>query len=128
MRLDVIVIYVDVQLICSSNNVYCSNSSILKMRCVLKIFYFTSSSCHTEGTRRRASNYKYLLTNDTKLRCYSTAENFGHLAGLYAESHNESLGVHHRKTQELDSQTRETKKINTCNYPDSNRGPIVSQQ
>jgi hypothetical protein len=24
MRLDVIVIYVDVQLICSSNNVYCS--------------------------------------------------------------------------------------------------------
>jgi hypothetical protein len=91
-------------------------------------FYFTSSSCHTEGTRRRASNYKYLLTNDTKLRCYSTAENFGHLAGLYAESHNESLGVHHRKTQELDSQTRETKKINTCNYPDSNRGPIVSQQ
>jgi hypothetical protein len=70
-------------------------------------FYFTSPSCHTEGTRRRASNYKYLLTNDTRLRCYSTAENFGHLAGLYAESHNESLGVHHRKTQELDSQSRE---------------------
>jgi hypothetical protein len=44
-----------------------------------------------------------LLTN------YSTTENLGHLAGLHARSHSESLGVHHQKTQELDSQSRETK-------------------
>jgi hypothetical protein len=64
---------------------------------------------HPQAVTLREQEDGLQIINIYKLRCYSTAENFGHLAGLYAESHDESLGVHHRKTQELDSQSRETK-------------------